>query len=149
MAITLKSALVKTIGAGGLSLGLYDAHCQGKRSSIREGKIHMANNTLDAWMNSTRLEAESDVEMAMRKEARNWLLDSPIPKITGNIKGYVQGVFNSIADNVVPITLSAGTIISKSGGLMSKLSFAGLSVYAVYKLIRSFTPSARSRQTPY
>ena len=148
MAITLKSALIKTVGGGGLGLGLYDAHCRGKRESIREGKNIMADSATDAWLNTTRLETESDIEAAMRNGARDWMLDSPIPKIFGNIKGYIQGLFKSIADNVVPITLGAGALIAKGGGFMSKLFASGLGIYAIYKLIRSFTPSARSRSNP-
>ena len=67
MAINLSTIVTKTIGAGGLTLGVYDAHCRGKRESIRHGKIHMADNTMDAWMNSTRLETESDVEQKVEE----------------------------------------------------------------------------------
>lgn len=148
MAITLKTALIKTMGAGGLGLGVYDAHCRGKRESIREGKVHMADSGTDAWINTTRLEVDSDVEAAMRKGARDWMLDSPIPKIVGNIKGYFKGIFESVADNVVPITLATGTLISKGGGFMSKLFASGLGIYGIYKVCRSFTSSARSRQNP-
>lgn len=141
----LKSVLIKTIGAGGLGLGIYDAHCRGKRESIRQGKVLMADSTLDTWMNSTRLEVESDVEAAMRKGARDWVLDSPVSKIVGNVKGYASGVCASAADNVVPITLSAGALISKGGGFMQKCFAGGLGIYAIYKAVRSFTGSARSR----
>ena len=143
----LKSVLIKTVGGGGLGLGVYDAHCRAKRESIRQGKTSMADNTMDAWMNTTRLEVESDVEAAMRKGARNWMIDSPVPKVVGNIKGYVSGFCSSVADNVVPITLSAGALISKGGGFMSKVFASGLGIYAIYKIVRSFTSSARSRQT--
>lgn len=148
MAIVLRNVVTKAIGGAGLGLGLYDAHCKAKRESIRQGKVAMADSTMDAWMNSTRLESDSQVEAGMRKAARNWRLDSPIPKIWGNLKGYVKGFFASIADNVVPITLSAGVFTSKSGGAVSKLSMVGLAGYAVYKGVRAFLPSARSRQNP-
>ena len=147
MAIMLKSVLTKAVGVGGLGLGVYDAHCRAKRESHRQGKVNMVDSTMDTWMNTTRLEVESDVEAAMRKGARDWMIDSPVPKVVGNIKGYVSGFCSSVADNVVPITLSAGTLISKAGGLFSKLSLIGLGIYSAYKIIRSFTSSARSRQT--
>ena len=112
------------------------------------GKNHMADQGLDAWLNTTRLETNSDVEARMRNEARDIMIDSPMPKICGNIKGYISGFFASIVDNVVPITLGATALISKSGGFVSKCSAWALGIYAAYKGIRAFTPSARTREIP-
>ncbi len=148
MAIALKNILIKTAGAGGLGLGVYDAHCRARRDSIRYGKIQMADSTLNGWMNTTRLTKESDVENAMKKGAFKWMLDSPLAKIWGNIKGYTSGFFNSVAENVIPITLSAGALITKGGSLLSKIFAGGLGIYAIYAIINSFTSSARSRKTP-
>ena len=148
MAIGFKTIITKTIGAGSLGLGIYDAHCRAKRESIRYGKVAMADSAMDAWMNTTRLEVESDIEAGMRKGAQEWMMDSPIPKAFGNLKGYVTGFFSSVADNVIPITLSAGVLMSKAGGLFSKLSLGGLGGYAIYKTVRAFLPTARSRKTP-
>lgn len=148
MATLLSRVVTKSIGAGGLGLGIYDAHSKAKRESIRQGKRYMADNTMDAWMNSTRLESDSEVEAGMRKVARNWRLDSPVPKIWGNLKGYASGFFHSVAENVVPIVLSAGVFASKTGSAISKLSMVGLGGYAIYKGVRAFLPTARSRQNP-
>ena len=148
MATMLSRVVTKSIGAGGLGLGIYDAHCKAKRESIRQGKRHIADNTMDAWLNSTRLESNSEIESSMRKVARDWRLDSPIPKIWGNLKGYVSGFFGSIAENVVPIVLSAGVFASKTGSVLSKLSMVGLGCYGIYKGVRAFLPTARSRQNP-
>ena len=146
MAPSLSGILIKTMGVGSLGLGVYDAHCRARRESIRQGKNNMANNGVDSWLNTTRLESESDVEAAMRGEARDILMDSPLPKITGNITGYCKGFIASIVDNVVPIVLGAGALMSKCGGRMAKLFGGSLGVYALYKTIRAFTPSARTRQ---
>ena len=148
MATMLSRVVTKSIGAGGLGLGIYDAHSKAKRESIRQGKRYMADNTMDAWMNSTRLESDSEVEAGMRKVARNWRLDSPVPKIWGNLKGYVSGFFHSITENVVPIVLSAGFFPTNTGSVASKLSMLCLGSYALYKGVRAFLPTGRSRQNP-
>ncbi len=139
MAIALKNILIKTAGAGGVGLGVYDAHARGRRDSIRHGKIQMADSTLDAWLDANRMTKESDVENFMKRGAFKWRLDSPLAKLWGNIKGYVSGFFASVADNVVPIGLSAGTFIAKGGSWFQKLSAGGLGIYAIYAIIKSFT----------
>ena len=146
--VRLGGILAKTLGAGSIGLGIYDAHGRARRESIRQGKNHMADQGLDSWLKTTRLETDSDVEARMRNEARDIMIDSPMPKICGNIKGYISGFFASVVDNVVPITLGATALISKSGGLVSKCSAWALGIYAVYKGIRAFTPSARTREIP-
>ncbi len=148
MAPKLSGILIKTAGVGSLGLGVYDAHSRARREAIREGKNRMADRGLNAWMNTTRLEVESDVEAGLRNEARDIMMDSPFPKICGNIKGYVKGFLSSVADNVVPITLGATALMSKAGGFVSKCSAWGMGIYAVYKGIRAFTPSARTRNVP-
>ncbi len=139
MAIALKNILIKTAGAGGLGLGVYDAHARGRRDSIRHGKIQMADSTLDAWLDANRMTKESDVENMMKRGAFKWRLDSPLAKMWGNVKGYVSGFFTSIADNVIPIGLSAGTLISKGGSVMQKIFAGGLGIYALYAIVKAFT----------
>ncbi len=138
MAIAFKNILIKTAGAGGLGLGIYDAHCRAKHESIQHGKIEMADSTINGWIHANRLNKESEVENALKKGAFKWKLDSPLPKMWGNIKGYASGFFNSIAENVIPIGLSAGALISKGGSFLSKLFISGLGLYTVYEIIRSF-----------
>lgn len=146
MAPSLSGVLIKAMGVGSLALGVYDAHGRARREAIRQGKTNMADQGIDSWMNTTRLESESDVEATMRNEARDFLMDSPLPKITGNISGYCKGFVASVIDNVVPIVLGTGALLSKCGGRMAKLFGGSLGIYALYKTIRAFTPSARTRQ---
>ncbi len=144
MTITLKNILIKTAGAGGLGLGIYDAHTRGKRTSIHYGKEQMADATLDAWLNSNRIDKESHVESLMKESAFKWRLDSPLPKIQGNIKGYVKGFFSSVAENVIPIGLSAGTFMAKGGSILQKIFAGGLGLYGLYAIIKAFTGIERN-----
>lgn len=146
MAIALKNILIKTAGAGGLGLGVYDAHARGRRDSIRYGKVQMADSTLDAWLDSNRLSKESDVENMMKRGAFKWRLDSPIAKMWGNIKGYASGFCSSLADNVVPVGLSAGTFISKGGSILQKIFAGSLGIYALYAIVKAFTGIDRTNK---
>ncbi len=146
MAIALKNILIKTAGAGGLGLGVYDAHSRARRDSIRYGKIQMADSTLDAWLDANRLSKESDVDNMLKRGAFKWRLDSPLAKMWGNIKGYTAGFCSSLADNVVPIGLSAGTLMAKGGGILQKIFAGGLGIYGIYAIIKAFTGMDRTNK---
>lgn len=125
------SALAKTAGYVGLAAIAYDAH---KLGQIRAGECKreaIASSAVDAYMDSKSLDKPS-VIMSKLQDVRfnaemHGKLFNGVRNAFNSAKGYVKGFAESLVSNVVPLALTAATILTK--GKVSKAAAIGLTAY--------------------
>lgn len=127
--------LAKGVGVAGLGAVLYDAHQYGKIQAQTSGKNQLADSACDAYVDSRTLNSTSTIESKLQ----NLRLDAEMKgNIFGGIrkgfaqaKGYVKGAMTSLAENIIPLALSAGTLITK--GSASKVLGALTATYGAVR----------------
>ncbi len=129
--MTIGSVLAKTTGYAGLAAIAYDAH---KLGQVRAGEYKreaISASGLDAYMDSKTLDKPS-VLMSKIQDARfnaemKGNLFNGVRNAFNSVTGYCKGVAESLVSNVVPLALTAATILTK--GKVSKGAAIGLAAY--------------------
>lgn len=134
--------ITKTIGAGGLGLVLYDAHCAAKiRSKVFE-KNHKSENLEKNLYNTMSLDSPSVVKAATKKRIFKYFVDENISGFFTSIFGYAKGFGSMLVSDVIPLALALGTLLMPSKGklgIFSKMFGAGLLAYGgIYILQEMF-----------
>ncbi len=137
--VNFTAGLAKATGYVGLAAIAYDAHKLGKVRAGEERKLAIANSGLDTYMDTRTLDkpsvlmskiqdAKFDAEMKGHwfNGIRNWF---------NSAKGYVKGVGESLVNNVVPLALTALTVLTK--GKVSKASAIGLTAYGAVDVAKN------------
>ena len=125
------SGVAKTAGFAGLAAIAYDAH---KFAKVRAGEAKreaIAGSGLDAYMDSKSLDKPSAI-MSKIQDVRfsaemNGKMFNGVRNFFNSAKGYVKGFAESLVSNVVPLALSAVSIMTKGG--VSKAAALGLTAY--------------------
>lgn len=125
------SGLAKTAGVIGLGTIAYDAHKLGVIRANENRRDAIADSCLDAYLDTTQL---SDSRCVMSKiqdgrfraELKGQLLNGP-REFFHSVCGYVKGIAESLACNVIPLGLSALALLTN--GKVSKISAAALTAY--------------------
>ncbi len=123
--------LAKGVGVAGIGAALYDAHQYGKIQAKTCSKNHLANSACDAYMDSKTLSSTSTIDSKLQKarldaEMKGGLFGG-IRSGFAQAKGYVKGAFTSLAENIVPLALSAATLVTK--GKVSNILGAATAIY--------------------
>jgi len=115
--ITATGVLSKCVGIAGLGAVLYDAHQYGKIQAKTYGKNQMADSACDAYIDSRTLSSTSTLDSKLQQARLNAEMKGGlfggIRNKFAQAKGYIAGAFTSLAENIVPLALSAGTIVTK------------------------------------
>ena len=113
----ITKVLAKGVGVAGLGAVLYDAHQYGKIQAKTYGKNQMANSACDAYMDSKTLNSTSTIDSKLQQARLNAELKGGlfggIRNGFAQAKGYIAGAFTSLAENIVPLALSASTLVTK------------------------------------
>lgn len=127
--------LAKGVGVAGLGAVLYDAHQYGKIQARTSGKNQLADSACDAYMGSTTLNSTSTIDSKLQnarfKAEMNGSIFGGIRRGFAQAKGYIKGAMTSLAENIVPLALSAGTLIT--GGPVSKVCAAATAIYGAVR----------------
>lgn len=127
--------LAKGVGVAGLGAVLYDAHQYGKIQARTSGKNQLADSACDAYMGSTTLNSTSTIDSKLQdlrfKAEMNGSVFGGIRKGFAQAKGYVKGALTSLAENIIPLALSAGTLITS--GPVSKACAAATALYGAVR----------------
>lgn len=110
------TVISRIAGAAGAGLMLFEAHNEGLVTSKKEQIETTANRLPDEYINSMKMEKKSLTGNELKNEFFKWQLDNNIPEFFGGIKGYVDGIFESLTSNIIPVTLSAGALLFKKAG---------------------------------
>lgn len=127
--------LAKGVGVVGLGAVLYDAHQYGKIQARTSGKNQLADSACDAYMGSTTLNSTSTIDSKLQnarfKAEMNGSIFGGIRRGFAQAKGYIKGALTSLAENIVPLALSAGTLVTS--GPVSKVCAAATAIYGAVR----------------
>ena len=129
--MTIGSVLAKGTGYVGLAAIAYDAHKLGQMRAVENKKVAIASSGVDAYMDSKQLDKPSYL-MSKIQDARfnaemHGKLFNGVRNTFNSVTGYVKGFAESLVNNVVPLALTAATILTK--GKVSKAAAIGLAAY--------------------
>lgn len=119
--------LAKGVGIAGLGIVAVDSHHYGKVNSASYQKKVRAEGLSDTYMNTRTLDTPSIVQSKIKDKYMNYRLTENLSDFFTGITGYVKGFASMAVDNVVPLVLSAATIMTK--GKVSKALGASLLAY--------------------
>ncbi len=131
--IRVSGALAKATGAVGLGLLAYDAHHAAKDYGKMYSTKKETDNIEKMYYDTLSLEKPSRVKDRVKKGLLNFEMDNNIDSVAYKIGGYVKEFAGFMCDNVIPLGLSAGALLTK--GALSKASAIGLVGYAVVDLL--------------
>ena len=113
---------------------LYDAFTIGKEQSFRTSQKISADffeSTIAAQRTQTN---ESHVTNAMQNKIADLRLANPLIPMIGRVKGFFEGVLESLGNNIIPVIFTTTALLTK--GFMSKLGAWGLVGCAVYTILK-------------
>lgn len=127
MTINIPNILTKTVGAAGLGLAVYDSHSAGKIQAESHQKEVKAGITANSYMDTLTLDSPSVVKSKLKNKYFRMRMDENITEFFTGIAGYLKGFGKMLVDNVVPLALSAGTLVKNK--IVSRASVVGLLAY--------------------
>ena len=135
----LASGVAKTAGLAGLAAIAYDAHKLGQIRASEYRKDAIGASGVDAYIDSKSLDRPSAL-MSKIQDARfnaemHGKLFNGVRNAFNSVKGYVKGLGESLVSNVVPLALSAVSIMAK--GKLSKGAAIGLTAYGAYDVAKN------------
>lgn len=126
---------VKTIGAAALAAVAYDSHVAAKIESSSSQKVHKADGTAEAYMDTLSQDNPSIIQSKLKKAFFRFHMDQNISEFFVGILGYVKGFSSMLVNNAIPLALATGTVATK--GAWSKTFGAGLLIYGGAYLARN------------
>lgn len=125
----------KTVGALGMSAGLYDAFRIAKhQAGIRKEKA-LAEHYQDVYFSSRTTDNMSYVANDIRKKTADIRDKLIFPAITGQIKGGIGGFLYGLGNWLPAIACSALALLSK--GKAAIFGAAGVALCAVYSILHN------------
>lgn len=144
--MTIGNILAKGSGLAGLGVIAYDAHQYGKIKAKIAGKNQQASSALDSYMDTTQLNSTSTIMNKIQNKRHSLEMDGKLLSGPRNFfsraKGYIKGVAESLASNVVPLALTAGTLLTK--GKISQGFGIGLAAYGAVQVGRNAFGAGRT-----
>lgn len=128
--------LAKGVGVAALGCVAYDSHYIGKLQADIYASEKDAKSAAYYLNNSMYLNSMSKIEEGIRNKAYTMDLDQGYKRFFNSGIGYVKGFCSMLIDNVIPLGLGLGALITK--GKLSKGCAGALGVYAGYQLIKNF-----------
>lgn len=125
----------RTVGALGMSAGLYDAvRVAGHHAKI-SGEEAQAKYYENIYYSSRTTNQMSYIANDIRGKTADIRSKLLLPTIIGNIKGAFEGFFYGLGNWLPAIACSALALVSK--GKAAKIGAAGLALCAVYSILHN------------
>lgn len=136
---SITTGLAKTAGVVGVATVLYDAHKLGKIKADQNRRDAIANSCLDAYLDSNKLDDARCVmskiqDARFRGELKGSFFNGARDFVHSAV-GYFNGLGESLALNIIPLGLSALSLLTK--GKVSKLSAAALTAYGAADIAKN------------
>jgi hypothetical protein len=132
--VNIANIVCKTAGIAGLSAVIYDGYAMAKHHSDAAATEVSADIFEKAVAAERSNSSASHLTNAMQKGVADFRMKNPIVPIFGKIKGFIEGFFTSLGDNIIPTGLSAIAIGTK--GKIQKAGGWGLLIYGIYQLAK-------------
>ena len=130
----MANIVCKTAGIAGLSAVTYDALAMAKHHSSADSSSISAD-TFERTIAAQRSNSNaSHVTGMMQNKIADLRLKNPIVPIFGTVKGFVEGFFSSLGDNIIPIIFSSVALGTK--GTVQKAGAWGLGIFGLYQLAK-------------
>lgn len=91
----------KIIGGIAAAITLYDAHKNGVRVCYQDQKKLISNNLPDKFLNSQRLESESNIMSHAKDKCFDLQVDGNANQALRSITGYMKGFSNALLNNLL------------------------------------------------
>ena len=132
--VNVANIVCKTAGIAGLSAVAYDAYAMAKHHA-NAASAEMSADVFEKAVAAQRSNSTaSHLTGVMQDKVADFRMKNPIVPIFGKVKGFVDGFFISLADNIIPTALSAIALGTK--GAFQKAGGWGLAIYGVYQLAK-------------
>ena len=132
--VNIANIVCKTAGIVGLSAVTYDAYAMAKHHSNAASAEISADIFEKAVAAQRSTSTASYMTGAMQNKVADFRMKNPIVPIFGKFRGFIEGFISSLADNIIPTTLSALAIGTK--GKIQKAGGWGLAIYGIYQLAK-------------
>lgn len=136
--------LAKAVGIGGLALVGYESHSYGKLQATNFAKNVKTDTLTKHLIEDTKLDTPSAVRNGFKKQIFNFHMEEGFSDFFTNIAGYAKGFSTMLVSNVIPLGLSAATVMTK--GLASKMFGAGLVAYGGIYLLQEIFGIGKSHK---
>ena len=128
--VSVANIICKTAGIAGLSVATYDALAMAQHHANAE-TTKISADTFESVIAAKRSNSTaSAVTNAMQEKVGDLRMKNPVVPLFGKAKGYIEGFFSSLGDNIIPVALSSVALASK--GIMQKAGAWGLGIYGCY-----------------
>ena len=132
--VNVANIVCKTAGIAGLSAITYDAYAMAKHHSNATSAEVSADIFEKAVAAQRSNSTASYLTGAMQNKVADFRMKNPVVPLFGKIRGFIEGFFSSLADNIIPTTLSAIALGTK--GKTQKAGGWGLVIYGIYQLAK-------------
>ena len=132
--VSVSNIVCKTAGIAGLSVAAYDAMAMAQHHASAETS-KMSADTFESVIAAQRSNSTASAfTNAMQEKVGDLRMKNPVVPLFGKVKGYVEGFFSSLGDNIIPVALSSVALAAK--GTLQKAGAWGLGVYGCYLLAK-------------
>lgn len=135
---TIRAIGSATVGALGGGMVLLDSHYMGKRKSTEVAQQGYAKALIRNQIGNSKMDYPSPVYNGISKELKK-VYPHKLTKAFYAIKGYFQGVGESIAHNVPLLTFSALAIAASKNKVFSTIGMVGAGLSALCGIIEHST----------
>ena len=134
---------INAAGLAGIGAVLWDAHSHAKVKGAMTERNEKTDSLTKSYMNQFKSDSSSFVKDAAKKRLFALEADENVSGFFTNLKGYVGGFTSMLIDDVVPLGLSLGALISK--GTVSKGFGIGLLAYGGVFIAQEFFGIGKAR----
>jgi hypothetical protein len=124
---TATEILAKTAGIGAIGLIGYDAHSTGNMLAKKNTEEAKSMTLHKRYFDDMTVDSSSVVKSKIKKRIFDFHLDENFFGFFDGVAGYAKGFGTMLVNNVIPLGLSAGALITKGG--WSKAFGLGLGIY--------------------
>lgn len=128
--------ITKGLGIGALAAVGYESHYVGKLQADLYASEKDANAAAYYLNNDMYLTDMSKISEGIKDKAYEMELDQGWRRFFNSGIGYIKGFNSKLVDNVIPLSLGLGALLTK--GMSAKACAGGLGVYAIAKIIKNF-----------
>lgn len=132
--VSVANIVCKTAGITGLSIAAYDAMAMAQHHANAE-TTKVSADTFESVIAAKRSNSSASAfTNAMQEKVGDLRMKNPVVPLFGKVKGYIEGFFSSLGDNIIPVALSSVALASK--GIVQKAGAWGLGIYGCYLLAK-------------
>lgn len=127
--------ICRTLGAAGMGVALYDAIHEAEHTSKECAENESAKYLEKAYFNSRGLDRKSHIDAEIQSKVFEYRMNNPLPSVLGAVKGWGEGLFESLGENLFLVGASALALTAKN--FFAKVGAVGIALTACYSILRN------------